>query len=120
MIESIKKYPKEKKWLYLRAQSVASDFVKNCRDEGYTIDEEVLYESKCSQDIQDVRIEENAVLIFTSPSSVECYLKHHQFSKKHKVVVIGKTTLKKIPKDINVSLSKEKSIEDCIQLAESL
>jgi len=116
----IKKYPKEVKWLYLRAEIVASDFVFTCLNEGYKIDEVVVYKSGCSQDISHVKIEKESVLIFTSPSSVECFLKNHVINLQAKVIVIGKTTAKALPKEIKYILSNETTIESCINMAKSL
>jgi len=120
LVKYIEKYPKSTKWLYLRAETVASDFVRLCHDKGYSIDEEILYQSNCSENMINLKIEKNAVLIFTSPSSVECFLKYNNFEPEHKLVVIGKTTLKKIPKGVEVNLSKQKSIESCVEIAKTL
>ncbi|MEA1891899.1 MAG: uroporphyrinogen-III synthase, partial [Campylobacterota bacterium] len=43
LVDKIKEYPKNSKWLYLRAQTVASNFVSTCRDDGYDIGEAVVY-----------------------------------------------------------------------------
>jgi len=51
LIDKIKNYPKSTKWLYLRAKVVASDFVNICKNDGYNIDEAIVYESDCSKDI---------------------------------------------------------------------
>jgi len=120
LIEYIKNYPRETKWLYLRAQVVASNFAQICRDEGYNIEEKILYKSSCSDRIGEVKIEKNAILLFTSPSSVECFLKYHNFMLEQNIIVIGKTTLKKIPKGLSVSLAKEQTIESCMQIATTL
>ena len=120
LIEKIKDYPKATKWLYLRAEVVASNFVEVCQNEGYNIEEAVIYQSQCSSQMANIEVEKDAVLVFTSPSSVECFLAHNSFEKTHKIVVIGKTTLKKIPKDIEVHLSKEKTVESCMQIALTL
>ncbi len=120
LVGSIKKYPKEKRWLYLRAKIVASDFVEQCKNEGYFIDEAVVYESGCSQNILQSKIEEDAVLIFTSPSSLECFLKTHTLSKRSSVIVIGKTTAKAVPKGIKYHISEKTTIESCMELAKSV
>ncbi|QOP46334.1 uroporphyrinogen-III synthase [Sulfurimonas paralvinellae] len=117
LVEKIKAYPKQKKWLYLRAKEVASDFAKLCRDEGYHIDEVVVYESGCSKAIQNVTVEEDAVLIFTSPSSVKCFLKKHKLTQEQSVIVIGKTTAKALPQECNYILSPQTTIESCIEIA---
>lgn len=104
----------------LRGEIVASDFVQRCKEEGYTIDEAIMYKSECSQDILHARIEEDSILIFTSPSSVECFLKTHVISSLSKVIVIGKTTAKALPNNTPYILSHETSIESCIQIAQNL
>ncbi len=110
----IQKYPKERRWLYLRAKVVASDFVEKCKNKGYSIDEIVVYESRCSEKMANLNIEVNATLIFTSPSSLKCYLQHTMIQKTNKVIVIGKTTAKALPDGIEYTLAKETTIESCI------
>ena len=119
LVDKIKEYPKTKKWLYLRAKVVASDFATLCKEEGYSIDELIVYESDCSQAIADVKVEENAILIFSSPSSVKCFLKNHTFTQEQTIIVIGKTTAKALPGEINYILSDKTSIESCIQIAKA-
>lgn len=116
LVESIKSYPKESRWLYLRGEQVASSFAQECRDSGYLIDETILYKSECSSDIGEVEVEKNATLIFTSPSSVECFLKVWKFEDSHSVVVIGKTTAKALPMDMDYKIAKKTTIESCLEL----
>jgi len=120
LVDKIKEYPKDKKWLYLRAKVVASDFVSTCQDDGYDIDEIIVYESGCSQAIWDIKVEDEAILIFTSPSSVNCFLKNHTINPHAKVIVIGKTTAKALPKNIDYILSNETTIESCIKIAKNI
>ena len=120
LIQQIQSYPKETKWLYLRAKVVASDFVVTCKNEGYCIDEEIVYESDCSEAISNTNVEDDALLIFTSPSSVKCFLKNHKLLQSHKIIVIGTTTAKAIPKNCTYILSNETTIESCMQIASSL
>jgi len=120
LIEQINSFEKEKKWLYLRAKIVASDFVVTCKKNSYFIDEAVVYESDCAEAMQEVKVEEDAILIFTSPSSVKCFLKNHSFLNTQQIIVIGKTTAKALPKNIDYMLSNETTIESCIQIAHSL
>jgi len=120
LVDKIKEFSKDKKWLYLRAKIVASDFVSTCQDDGYDIAEIIVYESECSQAIWDVEIEDESILIFTSPSSVNCFLKNHAISPHAKVIVIGKTTAKAIPKNIDYILSNETTIESCIKIAKNI
>lgn len=117
LVEKIKSYPKSKKWLYLRAKVVASDFVEICKNDGYNIDESIVYESSCSKDILNIEIEKNAILIFTSPSSVICFLKNHILTQEQTIIVIGKTTAKAIPRDFTSLISAKTTVESCIEIA---
>lgn len=120
LVEIISSYSKNIKWLYLRAREVASDFAELSRNEGYCIDEIIIYESQCSLNIQDVQIQDKATLIFTSPSSVKCFLKYHKLKENYRVIVIGKTTAKVIPLSINPIIADEPSIESCLKIINSL
>lgn len=117
LAKNIKEYPKLAKWLYLRAELIASDFVQKSRDEGYEIDEEILYVSECSKEILDVRVSDDSTLIFTSPSSIECFLKNNTIHPDAKVIVIGTTTANCLPKGISYTISENTSIESCVELA---
>ena len=120
LVAKIKEFPKNKKWLYLRAKVVASDFVELCKEYGYNIDEKIMYESECSSSILKAEVEDDSILIFTSPSSVKCFLRTHLISEKSKVIVIGKTTASVLPKNIEYIISKDTTIESCIEESKNL
>ncbi|DAB28035.1 MAG: uroporphyrinogen-III synthase [Sulfurimonas sp. RIFOXYD12_FULL_33_39] len=117
LVKNIKEFSKDTKWLYLRAEVIASDFVQKCNDEGYNIEEKIIYVSECSKEILDVRVEDDSTLIFTSPSSIECFLKNNSINPKANVIVIGKTTAKFLPEGVKYILSEHTSIESCIESA---
>lgn len=120
LTNNIKEFSKDTRWLYLRAKLIASDFVQRSKNEGYEIDEEILYVSECSQEILDVRVDDDSTLIFTSPSSIECFLKNNTINPDAKVIVIGKTTAESLPDGVEYLISEKTSIESCIELALSL
>ena len=120
LVQKIQKYPKNMRWLYLRARVVASDFVSICKKEDYLIDEAIVYVSECSKDILNVKVAEESILIFTSPSSLECFLQTHTLSKRSTLIVIGKTTAKAVPKGIEYHISEKTTIESCVELAKNI
>ena len=120
LVKHIEKKPKKTKWLYLRAESIASDFVARCKNDGYLIDEEILYVSECAKEALEVEVEKNSIFIFTSPSSIECFLKTHTIDNNAKIIVIGTTTAKALPKGFSYEISKHTSIDSCMELALSL
>lgn len=106
-------YPKEKKWLYLRAKKIAGS--------GLSVDECIVYESRCSNEILNFRIpKEECTLIFTSPSSIKCFLLNNTISHDANVIVIGKTTAKFLPKNIKYNIANDNSIKDCILLSKGI
>jgi uroporphyrinogen-III synthase len=120
LVDKIKQYKKTTKWLYLSAKVVASDFVDVCKKDGYDIKDIVVYESGCSKAIDDIVIGENPILIFTSPSSVKCFLKKHTIEMNSKIIVIGKTTAKALPKGLKYTISDTTTINSCIDIAKNL
>ena len=105
----IDSYPKEKKWLYLRAKEIAGD--------GLDVDEAIVYESRCSKEILNFELShEDSALIFTSPSSIKCFLRNNIIPIEAKVIVIGKTTAKHLPENIKYKMPKNSSIEECMNL----
>lgn len=120
LVEKIKSYPKATQWLYIRAEVVASDFSSVCRDSGYSIDEVVGYKSECSKEILEIQIQKGSIVIFTSPSSVKCYMQTHIFERDDTVIVIGKTTQKALPDGVKSILSPQTTIQSCIEIAMQL
>ena len=116
--ELLRKHPKDMKWLYLRAKTVATEFVKELQNDSYVIDEKIVYVSRCSKEIAQQKPQENATLIFTSPSSIECFVQHHNLDESYTIIVIGKTTAKALPKGLSYTIAHENTIESCVECYE--
>ncbi len=108
------------RWLYLRPEKVASSWVDEARSRGFVIDEAIVYQTSCNPDTAVGAIDENAVLIFTSPSSIECFLHKYTLRPTHAVVAIGTTTQKALPEGVNSSLSEETSVASAVELARQI
>jgi len=120
LVAKIKEFSQETQWLYPRAKIVASDFAQQARENGFCIDEAIVYVSSCSQAIRDIKMEQDGVLIFTSPSSVKCFLQTHTILKGHKVIVIGHTTAHLLPEDVKPYISEINSVEHCVKIAKKM
>lgn len=108
------------KWLYLRPKTVATEWVETARAQGCVIDEAVVYETTCNEEASNVGAAEDGVLIFTSPSSIRCYTKHHPIFPAQDVVAIGKTTQNALPADVPSHLSATTSIASAVELARQI
>jgi uroporphyrinogen-III synthase len=106
---------KNKKVLYIKALKTVSNLVEILKENDVLIDELVTYQTSCKK--SNSSLEDNSVFIFTSPSSVECFFKQYQWKDNYKAIVIGKTTAKYLPKEVDYTISSETSIDECINLA---
>jgi len=108
------------KWLYLRPKVVASDWVESARNRGITIDEAIVYESVCNEEMSNFPVSQEGVLIFTSPSAIRCFLLNHKILPTHDVIVIGETTKNALPAGMLSYLSEAASIEATVNLARQI
>ena len=106
---------KNKKVLYVKALKTVSNLVEILKENKILVDELVAYKTSCKK--SNISLEDNSVFIFTSPSSVECFFKQYQWKDNYKAIVIGKTTAKFLPKEVDYTISSETSIDECINLA---
>ena len=102
---------KNRRLLYLRAKVVASDVL-------LTYDNYILYETFCQS--EPYNLESEAVLIFTSPSAIRCFLELNSFNERQKIVCIGSTTQQAIPKGRSSFLAELPSITSCIEKVKEL
>lgn len=107
---------KNKKVVFLKALKVISNLVQILKQNGIFCDEIVAYETTCSKK-EKVSLKDNAIVIFTSPSSIKCFFEKYEWKDSYKAICIGKTTQKYLPLNINYTVSPKTTIRDCIELA---
>lgn len=108
------------KWLYLRPEKVASSWVEEARRRGFEIDEAVVYQTRCNPDPIDVSVSGEGILIFTSPSAIECFLRNYPIMPTQQIIVIGTTTQKALPEGIVSVLSPETSVKSAVEMARQI
>ncbi|WP_404317473.1 uroporphyrinogen-III synthase [Malaciobacter canalis] len=109
-----------KKTLYLRASKTVSNLISILKENKIDIDDEVIYETTCNDELEKKDFELNSIFIFTSPSSVECFFKKFDWHHSFTAIVIGNTTSKFLPKEVNFLVSTSTSVEECVKLAQKL
>lgn len=107
---------KNKKVLYIKALKTVSNLVEILKENDVLIDELVTYKTSFKK--SNIPLEDNSIFIFTSPSSVECFFSQYKWKDNYKAIVIGKTTAKYLPKEVDYTISSETSIDECINLAQ--
>ncbi len=119
LAKDVLKYFQNKKILYVRPKVISFDSKNFLAQYGITIQEAIIYETKCKS-YQNKTLPKNAIIIFTSPSTIKCFLKSFEWDESFKAVVIGKSTLKKLPQFIKASVAKEPTIDACVELAKKM
>lgn len=109
-----------KKALYIRAKKVVSSMSEILKEHNIDISQLITYETSCNTDLEVIELQENAVIIFSSPSTIKCFFKRYAWKSTYKGVVIGKTTAKYLPKNIEYIISPTTSLEKCVELAKTL
>jgi uroporphyrinogen-III synthase len=110
----------DKKILYLRPKEVSTDIKELLRKEGIEISEQVIYETSCISYPKEQAPVKNAVIIFTSPSTVHCFLKNFEWDESYQAVVIGESTKSHLLSHMQYVVADKPLIDSCIQKAKSL
>lgn len=108
-----------KKVLYLKASRTVSNLVEILKSNNINIEDIAIYETVCNKNL-NTSLKDNSIIIFTSPSSIECFFKKYVWKDSFEAIVIGNTTAKFLPKEIKYKVSNSTSIEECIKLAKNL
>ncbi len=108
------------RWLYPRPKVVASNFKQRVIDKGIVMDDVIVYETSCNNACRDIVLPDNAVLIFTSPFTIACFLELFSFQPGFRVVVIGTTTAKALPPEVKFLMPDTPSVDACVRLAKQL
>ena len=103
------------KIIFLRAKKVLSNIVEILKNNNFEIQEEIIYKTKCKK---LEFIPKKGIFIFTSPSSVKCFLKQVKWKKNYKAIAIGKKTAEVFPYEITIS--DIQTIDNCIKIAKSM
>ncbi len=101
---------KGKKVLYLRGSKVVSNLIKTLQ-----CDDKIIYESVCKENSQDLKPPKNSIIIFSSPSTIKCFLDNYDWDISYKAISIGQTTAKYFPEYIIPQISDATSLISCVE-----
>lgn len=111
----IKPLLKNKKILFPRAKKVVSNIKELLHP--LHVKELIVYKTKCLTCKDIKKPPPKSTLIFTSPSSIKCFLKCFKWDKTYTPICIGKKTANALPKDITCKIPQIQSIDECVKLA---
>ncbi len=105
---------KDRKILYLRPKVVSFDAKTFLSKAGIDIQEKIIYETSCISYSKKDKPLKNAIIIFTSPSTIQCFLKNFEWEESYTAVVIGEATKAYLPKNARVEVADTPLIDACI------
>ena len=109
-----------KKALFLRAKVVTSSLNTILEDAAVFLDEEIVYETVCAKCNSLEIPPKNSIIIFSSPSTIECFFSCFKWDTTYTAVVIGTKTASFMPKEIPFETAPKQSIPSCIELSKKL
>jgi len=111
---------KDKKILYLRPHTVSFDSKSFLAKEGIVLDEKIIYKTTCLRYTKEQQPSKNAIIIFTSPSTIKCFLKNFDWDVSYIAVAIGEATKGYLPKNCRYEVADVPSIDACVAKANSI
>ena len=110
----------DKKILYLRPKEVSFDSKSFLASSGISLDEQIIYETICIDYKEDATPTEDAIIIFTSPSTIHCFLKNFTWDESYTAVVIGEATKEHLPTNARYVVADTPRIDACISKAKNI
>lgn len=110
----------DKKILYIRPKEVSFDSKMFLTKVGITLDEAVIYETHCITYKPSNRPEKGAIIIFTSPSTIHCFLKNFDWDESYIAIVIGEATKEHLLENTRVFVADVPLISSCVSKAKEL
>jgi len=110
----------DKKILYLRPKEVSFDSKSFLISSGIRLDEQVIYETSCILYDTSTKPTKDAIIIFTSPSTIHCFLKNFIWDESYTAVVIGEATKEHLPMNARCVVADIPQIDSCIAKAKDI
>jgi uroporphyrinogen-III synthase len=108
---------RERRLLYLRPKEVSFDSRGYLEGMGVPLKEQILYETRCRSYAPEEAPEPESIIVFTSPSTIHCFLKNFPWRSDYHAVVIGRSTRAHLPKEASFSVAETPTIDACIAQA---
>jgi len=109
-----------KKLLYLRPKVVSFDSKAYLEKNGIALEEQIIYETSCVKYSENDKPKANAIIIFTSPSTIKCFFENFEWDSSYIAVLIGNATQEHLPDYCKFVVADEPLIDACVRKAMEL
>jgi len=110
----------DRKLLYLRPEKISFDSRAFLEKEGITLEEQVIYRTSCLHYSKEKRPPNGSIIIFTSPSTIYCFLENFNWDESYTAVVIGEATKVHLPHNALYKVADTPLISSCIAKAQEI
>ena len=117
LAKDIKEKFSNRKILYLRPQEVSFDSKKYLEEQGIELKEQIIYKTSCIEYLEKEKPRENAIIIFTSPSTINCFFENFLWNRSYIAILIGHATKQHLPKECQFMVADEPLISSCVKKA---
>ena len=116
----IARFFRDRRILYLRPETISFDSRSFLQKRGIALQEQIIYRTSCREYSSQKQPPEASVIVFTSPSTIHCFLKNFNWLDSYTAVVIGESTRAHLPENANYAVADEPLIDSCIKKAKML
>ncbi|MRI82923.1 MAG: uroporphyrinogen-III synthase [Nitratiruptor sp.] len=116
--EIVSNFPRGGSYLYLRPRRVLFDLAAALAREGLMVEEQIVYETRCNPDPSLQAPPPGSTIIFSSPSTIKCFLKRFGWRQDYRAVAIGRKTASHFPYPI--AISPTQSLQGAVAFAKEL
>lgn len=117
LAEDIASFFQDRHILYLRPKKITFDSKGYLAKRGIMLQEQIIYETSCLHYAAEEQPPESSVIIFTSPSTIHCFLKNFEWLSSYSAVVIGQSTKVHLPAGSDYVVSDQPLIDACVEKA---
>lgn len=108
---------KNKKVLYIRGSKIVSNLVEELNANDVVCDEAIVYQTVCVEFKKKIVLPKKSAIIFSSPSTIECFLKNAIWDESYIAISIGHTTKEYFPPYITPIIAETTSFDSCVKKA---
>ena len=120
LAEDIARFFHQRRILYLRPETISFDSKGFLQKSGIVLQEQIIYKTVCREYTSSEQPPESSVIIFTSPSTIHCFLENFVWLKSYTAVVIGHSTRTHLPAECDYVVADTPLIDACIEKAMTL
>jgi uroporphyrinogen-III synthase len=114
LAQDIETFFSHREILYLRPKTIMFDSKGYLAKKNIVLQEQIIYETSCIDYKPTEQPPNNSIIIFTSPSTIHCFLENFTWLESYRAIVIGKTTKIHLPTNAIYFIADTPTINACI------